>query len=552
VAEPRLARSLHAGLLASGWLPAACCCCCCCASAVCLLSVSCVPCSLHGAGEGSQAQGAGQAPTISCLMGRSQTAESEMLASSSDDDVRAGFDMFAAHGIGHGSSSGEDELDDSAASSVEVPADRGSAAVSNSGSVDSGDDSPPTEYATLHTSGVPRGGSEGDGDNGGGGADGDGGGEATAAAAAAAPSTLDMSASRSGRYFAQQICKICGAEGHLRAECPERQNLPCFLCGVRGHQAASCPNQLCFACGQPGHLARVCPNRGAARQQWRQKQPSQSARPGASSSSAAAASSLAAGVAAMGSWDSKLPRRGKSTLPHCCFNCGEEGHTGTECEQPKVDQTMTGGGGGGGGAGSGACFQCGVRGHLARDCPQRRGMKGGRWRPAPPGFRSGGGQASYVAARVSGSASRWGRHSDGGGRGGGGGSMRSGGADEDARKRPRSHSTGSSRGGERRRARPSTPRGEPPGQSKVNRSRKGGAKGSQGSMDVTVTLRGGAGHQHTKKKRRTSDKKKKQSKEHSPRDGAQFDKMPAKTRGSEGKKSKKKRKSKNKTPRASI
>ena len=58
-----------------------------------------------------------------------------------------------------------------------------------------------------------------------------------------------------------QICRICGAEGHLKANCPERDNKPCFLCGVRGHESRNCPNQLCWHCGKPGHQARDCEDR---------------------------------------------------------------------------------------------------------------------------------------------------------------------------------------------------------------------------------------------------------------------------------------------------
>ena len=87
---------------------------------------------------------------------------------------------------------------------------------------------------------------------------------ADAKAAKGLTSTKDFSASKSGRYFAQQICRVCGREGHLKQNCPDRENLPCYLCGISGHQSRDCPNQLCFVCGLTGHQARLCPNRGAA------------------------------------------------------------------------------------------------------------------------------------------------------------------------------------------------------------------------------------------------------------------------------------------------
>ncbi|KAF9451703.1 hypothetical protein P691DRAFT_662602 [Macrolepiota fuliginosa MF-IS2] len=61
------------------------------------------------------------------------------------------------------------------------------------------------------------------------------------------------------------VCKNCGAEGdHKTAEC---RVLICLTCGVRDeHVTKSCPvSKVCFTCGMKGHINSNCPNRHLAR-----------------------------------------------------------------------------------------------------------------------------------------------------------------------------------------------------------------------------------------------------------------------------------------------
>ncbi|KIK68179.1 hypothetical protein GYMLUDRAFT_37018 [Collybiopsis luxurians FD-317 M1] len=58
------------------------------------------------------------------------------------------------------------------------------------------------------------------------------------------------------------VCKKCGAKGeHKTSACPV---IICLTCGVRNeHSTNSCPiSKVCFACGMKGHLNATCPNRG--------------------------------------------------------------------------------------------------------------------------------------------------------------------------------------------------------------------------------------------------------------------------------------------------
>lgn len=207
---------------------------------------------------------------------------------------------------------------------------------------------------------------------------------------AAALSERSLMASDSGRYFAQQICKTCGLEGHLKANCPDKHNKPCFLCGTRGHTVSDCPNQLCWHCGKPGHQSRSCSDRlkGKAGVAALQREKELKERSDAKKRSSGAghkrfqdgnAEEAAAGAAedeaALGGWACPLPVRGsgRDADPHFCFNCGKTEHRGDDCKEPGVDAVMGNGppAGSRGGAGGNGCFVCGEVGHLARDCVKR-------------------------------------------------------------------------------------------------------------------------------------------------------------------------------------
>ncbi|RDX91432.1 Shypothetical protein [Mucuna pruriens] len=100
----------------------------------------------------------------------------------------------------------------------------------------------------------------------------------------------------------------------------------CFICRAKDHIAKFCPekaewekNKICLRCRRRGHRAKNCPE------------------------------------VQDGANDAK-----------CCYNCGETGHSLTQCPLP-LQQVFIGDAGG---TKFAECFVCNQRGHLSKNCPQ--------------------------------------------------------------------------------------------------------------------------------------------------------------------------------------
>lgn len=176
---------------------------------------------------------------------------------------------------------------------------------------------------------------------------------------------------RGPRYFDPpeeqgDTCYSCGQQGHRAADCTEKpRQKPCYVCGNFGHDGYDCSEKTeCFECGKSGHVARNCPNK--------QYKPRRSAglcllcgRLGHDAS------------ACSGDYDPDdlkqvqcyiCKRHGHlcciavedaSPTPVSCYQCGDLGHSGVDCNRQNGDR-----------GDRSACYKCGQEGHFARECHQ--------------------------------------------------------------------------------------------------------------------------------------------------------------------------------------
>ncbi|KAJ3760091.1 hypothetical protein EV360DRAFT_40561 [Lentinula raphanica] len=138
------------------------------------------------------------------------------------------------------------------------------------------------------------------------------------------------------------ICKRCGAKGeHKTKECSV---IICLTCGVRNeHSTYSCPiSKVCFVCGMKGHLSGSCPNRGKHANTY-----DDCDRCGSSSHATNECPTHwriyqyvpdAARISIMQARQAKKSRplgaggEGYIAEDSWCYNCGECGHWGDDCE----------------------------------------------------------------------------------------------------------------------------------------------------------------------------------------------------------------------------
>ncbi|KAH8982399.1 hypothetical protein EDB92DRAFT_122825 [Lactarius akahatsu] len=146
------------------------------------------------------------------------------------------------------------------------------------------------------------------------------------------------------------VCKRCGAESeHRTRDCPIM-----ITCGVRDeHSTRSCPiSKTCFTCGMKGHINRTCPNRhsrGKVSQYddcdrcgshthntnecptiWRLYEYVTEREREAILRHREARRSLALGEG------------GEGYIAHdeWCYNCGNSGHLGDDCKDPRPHDTL--------------------------------------------------------------------------------------------------------------------------------------------------------------------------------------------------------------------
>ncbi|XP_020601086.1 zinc finger CCHC domain-containing protein 7-like isoform X2 [Orbicella faveolata] len=132
-----------------------------------------------------------------------------------------------------------------------------------------------------------------------------------------------------GKGLPHVKCYNCNEKGHLSQNCPLPKKISvCFLCGGVGHVKRHCPNELCFNCYEPGHISKQCrkPRRRPydrcnrchvlghiavdCPDRWRQYHLTTEVGPVI-----------------------RPDRPVSSPSPVYCYNCGDQGHYGYECQE---------------------------------------------------------------------------------------------------------------------------------------------------------------------------------------------------------------------------
>ncbi|XP_053393608.1 zinc finger CCHC domain-containing protein 7-like [Mercenaria mercenaria] len=138
---------------------------------------------------------------------------------------------------------------------------------------------------------------------------------------------------RRSRYYKPIRCHNCDKEGHLSKNCPQpKKVVVCIMCAEPGHICRNCPQAMCYNCEEPGHDSKNCtaPRRsfnytcyrcnmqGHDQNQcpdnWRQYH-----------------------VTVTPGKIQHFPIQTKRKRPSC-FNCGDEGHFGHECEDERMSK----------------------------------------------------------------------------------------------------------------------------------------------------------------------------------------------------------------------
>lgn len=138
-----------------------------------------------------------------------------------------------------------------------------------------------------------------------------------------------------GKGLPHVKCYNCNEKGHLSQNCPQPKKISvCFLCGDVGHVKRFCPNELCFNCHEPGHMSKQCrkPRRRPFNRcnrchvlghiandcpdRWRQYH-------------------LTTEVGPLVRPDRPV----SSPSPVYCYNCGNQGHYGHECQEENATRT---------------------------------------------------------------------------------------------------------------------------------------------------------------------------------------------------------------------